>query len=403
MIKSSFENELELSWEIQKAIVPHSLPRMQGIEMSSIFLPCDALGGDLFDVVQVSEDIMAFYILDISCQGISSALIASLAKVLFSHNLSSLSSPEIILNRINSELLKHISSDFFITAFLAFLDLHDNKLTYCNAGHPYPMIYRKSEKKVVSLTESTTFLGIYDDVRLENRSVYLKPEDAILFFTDGLYTLFRDKDDLLGRDCLEHFLLKEDLTSPQKLTDKMKKKLKYVKARNDQKDDITAIVVEVLTQSRRDQIKLDLGFSSQEHIYLQFLSYYEEIDSVLAHILKDMDHIGYSDESIRKMKLTITELLANAIGHGNKGDHTKKVTMGHIVKESDVTIGIMDEGEGFDINDIPDPTLPENLIKDRGRGLYIVSHYVDEMIFNDKGNRVMIRKFRTTRKKNAAH
>jgi serine/threonine-protein kinase RsbW len=50
----------------------------------------------------------------------------------------------------------------------------------------------------------------------------------------------------------------------------------------------------------------------------------------------------------------------------------------------------MDEGSGFNPNVIPDPTLPENLIKDCGRGLFIVRHYVDSMIFNDKGNRVTV-------------
>ncbi len=107
-----------------------------------------------------------------------------------------------------------------------------------------------------------------------------------------------------------------------------------------------------------------------------------------------MDEMGYSDDSIRKMKLTITELVANAIGHGNKDDHSKKVTLGHFVESGVVTVAIMDEGEGFNYSNIPDPTLPKNLIKDHGRGLYIARNYVDEIHFNKKGNRVLIHKYR---------
>ena len=57
------------------------------------------------------------------------------------------------------------------------------------------------------------------------------------------------------------------------------------------------------------------------------------------------------------------------------------------------SIAIMDEGEGFNPNEIPDPTLPENLVKDHGRGLYIVSNYVSEILFNEKGNRILIHKY----------
>ena len=169
-----------------------------------------------------------------------------------------------------------------------------------------------------------------------------------------------------------------------------------------QTDDITAVVVEILTQSRRDQIKKDLGFNEDMPVYLQFVSYYEEIDRVSAKVLRDMDETGYSDESIRKMKLTITELLANAIGHGNEDNHSKKVTMGHLVETTVVTVAIIDEGKGFDPSNIPDPTLPQNLIKDHGRGLYIVRNYVDEIDFNRKGNRILIRKYRFSGKRNGS-
>jgi anti-sigma regulatory factor (Ser/Thr protein kinase) len=400
MIHSSTKNNLELSSKIQRALIPKSLPRIQGIEIASLFLPCNAIGGDLYDVVLISEDMVAFYILDISSQGIPSALIASLAKVTFHECLYTLTSPEVILNRINTELIRTIPTDFFITAFVAVLDLHNNKLTYCNAGHTYPFIFRKSEKRIIQLQVSNVFLGVYKDTKFENESIYLIPEDIILLFTDGLYTLFRNEKDILGREQLETFILNGKYRSPADLIKKYKTLYKKTVRKQEQIDDITALIIEVLTQSRREKIKTDLGFDKNDPMYLQFLSYYEEIDTVLANLLRDMDNIGYSNESIRKMKLTITELLANAIGHGNKGDHSKKVTMGHLVKEPYVTVAIMDEGKGFNFHNIPDPTLPENLIKDRGRGLYIVGHYVDEIHFNKKGNRILIRKYRTARKKN---
>lgn len=391
---------IELSRKIQRALVPKSLPRTQGIDMASLFLPCEAAGGDLYDVIQLSEDLLAFYIFDISCQGVSSALISSLAKVSFSSNIRALTSPQLILERINNELIDDVSSEFFITAFVAFLDLHSNKLTYCNAGHTYPIIYRKKEKELHPLKTPGIFLGVYKNANFENESIYLFPDDWLFLFTDGLYGLFTSGNEMSGRKMLEAAILKNDYKSPTDIVNKFTKRYNKMITKSKPVDDITAVIVEILTQSRRDQIKKELGFKQDIPVYLQFLSYYEEIDAVSATVLRDMDETGYSDESIRKMKLTITELLANAIGHGNEDDHSKKVTMGHVVETTSVTIGITDEGEGFNPSSIPDPTLPENLIKDHGRGLYIVRNYVDDIEFNKKASRVLIRKYRFKKKKN---
>ncbi len=393
---------LELSRGIQRALIPKSLPRTPGIEIASLFLPCEAAGGDLYDVIQLSEDLLAFYIFDISCQGISSALISSLAKVSFSSNIWSLSSPQLILDRINEDLISDISSDFFITAFIAFFDLHSNKLTYCNAGHTYPIIYKRKEKKLIPLKTKGMFLGVYKNAGFENESMYLFPDDWLFLFTDGLYGLYNDENELLGRKNFEASILRDNYRSPDDFIAKLKKRSYKTGSTKKQADDITAVVVEILSQSRRDQIKRELGFKPDIPVYLQFLSYYEEIDSVSATILRDMDETGYSDERIRKMKLTITELLANAIGHGNRDDHSKKVIVGHVVEATKVIVSIMDDGEGFDPASIPDPTLPENLIKDHGRGLYIVRNYVDEMQFNKAGNRILICKHRFSKKKYVA-
>jgi serine/threonine-protein kinase RsbW len=121
------------------------------------------------------------------------------------------------------------------------------------------------------------------------------------------------------------------------------------------------------------------------------------MDRATSIILSAMDSLGYADDGIRKMKIILTELLANAIYHGNKGDHLKKVIVGHTIDKKNVIISVMDEGDGFDPSKVPDPTLPENLVKDCGRGIYIVRNYADKIEFNKKGNRVTITKYHVTK------
>jgi serine/threonine-protein kinase RsbW len=92
--------------------------------------------------------------------------------------------------------------------------------------------------------------------------------------------------------------------------------------------------------------------------------------------------IGIKEEKISGLILSVTEATTNAIIHGNKKNTGKKVkidvsTEGHTLK-----ITVKDEGIGFDPSLIPDPTKPENLLKDSGRGLYLMKVYMDDIKFN---------------------
>ena len=388
-----FQDDLALARQIQTGMVPQSLPRIPGLSMAAMYYPCGAVGGDLYDVVQLSPDLLAFYIFDVSGHGVSAALISAMAKVSFSTHLRGCTSPETILARVNADVLPHLSNNFYITAFVAVLDMHSNRLTYCNAGHAFPLVWRRPEKTFLPLKTPGLFLGVFEDGRYENKTIFPQPDDWLLLYTDGIFDLFSETNEMAGRKNLESFLTGSSFANPEELIAHCR--LIYQNLYQQANlDDITALAVEVLTQSRRNSIKEDLGFAVGDPVYLQFISYYEEIDDAAASILKDMDDQGYSDDAIRKMKLTITELLANAICHGNLEDHARKVTVGHVISDESVTLAVMDEGQGFDPASVPDPTLPENLTRDHGRGLYIVRNYVDELLFNASGSRVLARKFR---------
>ncbi|MBD3344306.1 MAG: SpoIIE family protein phosphatase [Chitinivibrionales bacterium] len=391
------DKDFLIARKVQEAMIPHSLPAIEGIDIASLYHPCSTVGGDLFDVIHISEDMLAFLIFDVSGHGVSSALIASMAKLAFLNHIRNVASPRSLIERVNKEIVQHALADYFITAFAAFLDLHNNKLSYCNAGHPPPLVFKKEDRQLVSLGTSGLFIGIFEDGLYEEKILYLNPGDWLVLFSNGIYSLFNSENELQGRKRLElEILRKLDDCSPAGLVECFDSKLNDLQQTRALDDDLTAIVIEVLTASRKNQIKDKLGFDPKAPVYLMFINYFEEMDRATAVILKEMDEFGYPDDSIRKMKIALTELLANAIYHGNKKDHTKKVTIGHITTKHHVTVAIMDEGEGFDIDAVPDPTLPENLEKDCGRGLFIVRNYVDFVDYNEKGNRVIIRKHRIT-------
>ncbi|HEX3018700.1 MAG TPA: SpoIIE family protein phosphatase [Chitinispirillaceae bacterium] len=391
-LEDSSAADLLVAGKVHAAMIPEILPVAEELEIRSFYAPCKRIGGDLFDVVQISENIIAFMVIDVAGYGVQAALMSATAKISFSTYMKAGFSPGAAVEQVNADI-RRLSLNCFITAFLGYLDLHDNKLTYCNAGHPYPVIYRRSQNSIEMLKTQGTLVGVLEDGFFEERFVYLNPGDCLLMFTDGVYHCFSDNE--FPERCALEKSITETLYkgTPDEFIGKIRSKCINEKDENRFEDDITALAVEILTLSRKNQIKEKLGFSMDDPVYLQFLRYYEDMDRAIAVILSNMDSCGYTDDAIRKMKISLTELLVNAILHGNKKDYSKKVIMGHIVDKSSAIISIMDEGSGFDPATVPDPTLPDNLVKDCGRGLFIVRHYVDNMIFNDNGNRVTVIKY----------
>ncbi len=80
--------------------------------------------------------------------------------------------------------------------------------------------------------------------------------------------------------------------------------------------------------------------------------------------------------------LSVTEAITNAIIHGNKKDSAKIVTLNAFLEENKLVLHIKDQGAGFDPSKIPDPTEPENLLKDSGRGLYLMRYHAESLAYN---------------------
>ena len=111
-------------------------------------------------------------------------------------------------------------------------------------------------------------------------------------------------------------------------------------------------------------------------------------------ILSRAETIGYGEDDRFAIRLALEEALINAIRHGNKFEHTRKVTVSADVGAERTTIIVCDEGAGFNPNDVPDPTTDENLEKPSGRGIMLMRAYMDEVSYNDRGNEVRMAKRR---------
>jgi len=120
---------------------------------------------------------------------------------------------------------------------------------------------------------------------------------------------------------------------------------------------------------------------------LQLPSKLESITTVENFIDNLSEKYSFSEETYANVLTCLSEAVINAIVHGNKQDDSKKVYLNlEIVENKRLIFTIADEGQGFDYNNLPDPTSPENLENYSGRGVFIIKKLADQCIFNTIGN-----------------
>ena len=131
-----------------------------------------------------------------------------------------------------------------------------------------------------------------------------------------------------------------------------------------------------------EQLQVDINIGSRfDNIDL--------VDTVTDAVLR---HTGMNDESVERLGLAIREAVANGVQHGNKEQPEKRVAVSFIFSKEEITIRIRDEGEGFDLDGLPDPLAPENLFKPRGRGILLMNSFMDEVEFEfDSGKGTVVK------------
>jgi serine/threonine-protein kinase RsbW len=129
-------------------------------------------------------------------------------------------------------------------------------------------------------------------------------------------------------------------------------------------------------------------FSDNTSLYtLQLPSTIDSITIVEKFIDELNAKYGFIDEVYANVLTCLSEAVINAIVHGNRKNLDKKVYVNlEVIEDKRLVFTISDEGDGFDFNNLPDPTAPENIENLTGRGVFIIKKLADQCIFNSKGN-----------------
>ena len=118
---------------------------------------------------------------------------------------------------------------------------------------------------------------------------------------------------------------------------------------------------------------------SEKKEHISIASTIEEIDVAVQKAVKFATECGFVDDEIFGIDMAVREAVANAVKHGNKLDEQKNVEIDISDSNEQFKIEVRDFGAGFAVEDVPDPTNPENLLKENGRGILFMQNFIDKV------------------------
>ncbi len=251
--QQELDRDLEAAANIQLSLLPHSLPDFQGLDVGWFFQPSVKIGGDIFNLVPLSQDHLGIYILDVSGHGVPAALVAvSVAQVLQREGCllqgdwmepnCELTSPSKVLELLDAEFPLERFGTFFTISYLV-LNIRTGELQFCNAGHPCPLLIRSSGQ-VHSLETDGTVIGLGGMLPFTTGSITLQPEDTLVLYTDGVYEQTDASGAQWGWETLRDALVNERHRSAQGLAHSVHSALNRFTNHKAFDDDVSLVCVQ---------------------------------------------------------------------------------------------------------------------------------------------------------------
>lgn len=121
---------------------------------------------------------------------------------------------------------------------------------------------------------------------------------------------------------------------------------------------------------------------------LQLTSNLDELPKLESFLDEVCTQYDVHEDIYPDIMLAVTEATTNAIVHGNEFDPNKVVFIQVTHQNASLSFTVIDQGNGFDYNNLPNPTEQDNLLKTGGRGVYLIRQYAQDVRFNEKGNEI---------------
>ena len=242
--KERLEKELDVARDIQKKILPSSVPTSNRLEISALFVPAFEVGGDYYDFFELNDDLLGFVVADVSGKGISSAFIMAEVKGIFESLSKIITNPKELLIRANDTLKKSLDKRNFVTAIYGIINKRNGILNFARAGHT-PILLCSGDR-IENIQPPGIGLGLdYNpgfSSSLKEMEIQLKNNDIIICYSDGITEAKNHKEEDFGYDRLDTIVLNNREKSLDLISNAVMKELSLFSKNHSQHDDITLVL-----------------------------------------------------------------------------------------------------------------------------------------------------------------
>ncbi len=239
--RAQIQKELELAQTMQQMLFPDKLPNNDVIKVAAKYIPHQQVSGDYYDFIPLNLHEFMFCVADVSGKGIAAALLMSNIQATFhslvnyTHNLK-----DIILE-LNKRVWHNAKGEKFVSLFLGKINTKSKQLTYINAGHNPPLLFRK---EVSQLTKGCTLLGISEIIPVIDVEILDMSSGYTLFcYTDGLTDTINNSNEYLTEESVISLINKNLNADPSFINDAVMYYADEFKGENQFVDDIALLTL----------------------------------------------------------------------------------------------------------------------------------------------------------------
>ena len=240
--------ELSFAKNIQHSSLPTKFPAFPDrtdFDIYAYMKPAREVGGDFYNFRLLDEDHLAMWIGDVSDKGVPAALFMMAINIVINNRASMGGTPAEIMAFVNNNICEHNDANLFVTIWLGILEISTGRLTFVNAGHEEPAVYRKGGTFELYKTKHNVAVGVFPDIEYTNYDIHLGSGDKLFVYTDGVPEATDMFDKLFTTGRMLEALNRYRDGSPQEILEGVHKSVKEFVGDRPQFDDLTMLGFEL--------------------------------------------------------------------------------------------------------------------------------------------------------------
>ena len=236
--------ELDMASRIQGSQLPRLFPPFPDRNEFSLYAsmtPAKEVGGDFYDFFMIDNDHMGFVMADVSGKGVPAALLMMVSRVLIKSTMQNGKGPAETLKSVNNQLCEGNDADFFVTVWLAVLEISTGKGVAANAGHEHPALRRADGSYDLIVYKHSMPVGVMRDLPFREHEFQLNPGDSFFVYTDGVVEATDADKELYGSDRMLQALNRNPDAQPEQMLANISQDIDRFVDGAEQFDDITML------------------------------------------------------------------------------------------------------------------------------------------------------------------